>query len=176
MLEALQTAHAAGKISAWGVSNWTIPRIEAISAVARSAGIVPMAASSPHLSVAAWVRPPWPGSVSIAGPAQAAARAFHTRTQLPVLAWSPLASGFLSSGRGGGSVYQGASNLARRERVRALARERGFTAAQVALAYCLSQPFPVSVVVAVSTPEKMRENLQAPSIHLSAEEIRALEE
>jgi len=176
MVEALRMAHAAGKIGAWGVSNWSVPRIEAISAVARSAGLAPMAASSPHLSVAEWVRLPWPGSVSIAGPAQAAARAFHTRTQLPVLAWSPLASGFLTGSGSGSSTYRSAANLARRERVRVQARERGCTPAQVALAYCLSQPFPVSVVVAASTVEKMRENLQAPSIHLSAEEIRALEE
>jgi aryl-alcohol dehydrogenase-like predicted oxidoreductase len=133
-----------------------------------------MAASSPHLSLVDWVRPPWRDSVSIAGPAGLQARAFHARTQLPVLAWSPLGSGFLTSDRKGG-CYGSPANVSRRERVRALARERGWTPAQVGLAYLFSQPFPVSAVVAASSGEKMRENIAAAAFRLTAGELAALE-
>jgi aryl-alcohol dehydrogenase-like predicted oxidoreductase len=175
MVEALATAHRAGKIVAWGVSNWTVPRIEAIDAAARGAGLPPIAASSPHFSLVDWVRRPWSGSVSIAGPANREARAFHARTGLPVLAWSPLGSGFLTSDRTAGGCYASPANVARRERVRTLARQRGCTPAQVALAYLFSQPFPVSAVVAASTVEKMRENLAAVGMRLSPAEVEALE-
>jgi len=174
MVQALGEAHRAGKIRHWGVSNWACARIEAIQAAARQEGLPPMAASSPHFSLVDWVRPPWTGSVSIAGPANREARAFHARTQLPVLAWSPLGSGFLTS-KGSGGCYGSSANDTRRERVRALAREKGWTVAQVALAYLFSQPFPVSAVVAASTAEKMRENLAAAGLRLSPGEVQALE-
>jgi aryl-alcohol dehydrogenase-like predicted oxidoreductase len=174
IVETLATAHRAGKIQAWGVSNWTVARIEAIGAVARQAGLPPPAASSPHFSLVDWVRPPWTGSVSIAGAANREARSYHQRTQLPVLAWSPLGSGFLTSGADRG-CYGSAANVARRERVRALARERGCTPAQIALAYLFSQPFPVSAVVRASTGDKMREDLAAAAMRLTPAEVEALE-
>ena len=174
MVETLASAHRAGRILGWGVSNWSVPRIEAIRTAARAAGLPSMAASSPHFSLVDWVRPPWSGSVSIAGPANREARAFHARTQLPVLAWAPLGAGFLTSDRTGGT-YGSPANIARRERMRALAARRGWTPAQVALAYVFSQPFPVSAVVAASTVEKMRLNLEAAAMRLSADEVQALE-
>jgi len=175
IVETLGAALRAGKIQAWGVSNWTIARIQALEAAARQGGLPPMAATSPHFSLVDWVRPPWTGSVSIAGPANREARAFHQRTQLHVLAWAPLGSGFLTSERVGGGSYGSPANVARRERARTLARERGCTPAQLALAYLFSQPFPVSAVVAASTVEKMRRNLEAGTMRLSVDEVRALE-
>ncbi|HZJ52756.1 MAG TPA: aldo/keto reductase, partial [Myxococcaceae bacterium] len=154
MVRMLGAAHREGKFRAWGVSNWTVERIEAIQAAARQEGLPPMAASSPHFSLVDWARPPWTGSVSIAGPAGREARAFHAGTRLPVLAWSPLGAGFLISNETGG-CYGSPANVARRERARTLARERGWTVAQLALAYLFSQPFPVSAVVAASTGAKM---------------------
>ena len=174
MIEVLLEAHRAGRIAGWGVSNWTVPRLEALDRAARAAGLPPLAASSPQFAVVDWVRPPWTGSVSIAGPARREARAFHARTRIPVLAWAPLASGYLSSERSGGA-YASPENAARRDRVRALARDRGCTPAQVALAYLFSQEFPVSAVVAASTVEKMRENLAAAGLRLSRAEVEALE-
>ncbi|HZW90567.1 MAG TPA: aldo/keto reductase [Myxococcaceae bacterium] len=174
MVRTLAAAHRSGKFGGWGVSNWTIARIEELQAAARCEGLPPMAASSPHFSLVDWVRPPWSGSVSIAGTAGRDARAFHARTRLPVLAWSPLGAGFLVSDERGG-CYGGPANVARRERARVLARERGWTVAQVALAYLFSQPFPVSAVVAASTGEKMRDNVAAAGFRLTAAEVEALE-
>jgi aryl-alcohol dehydrogenase-like predicted oxidoreductase len=174
MVRTLGAALREGKILGWGVSNWSVERIEAIRAAARQEGLPPMSASSPHFSLVDWARPPWTGSVSIAGPAGRDARAFHARTRLPVLAWSPLGAGFLTSNETGGCYGSGA-NVARRERARTLARERGWTVAQVALAYLFSQPFPVSAVVAASTGAKMRENVAAAAFRLTPAELEALE-
>lgn len=174
IVRTLAAALQGGKIGGWGVSNWSIARIEALQAAAQAQGLPPMAASSPHLSLVDWVRPPWSGSVSIAGPAGRQARAFHARTQLPVLAWSSLGAGFLTS-EGEGGPYGGPANVARRARARAMARERGWTVAQLALAYLFSQPFPVSAVVAASTGQKMRENVAAAGFRLTAREVEALE-
>jgi aryl-alcohol dehydrogenase-like predicted oxidoreductase len=173
--ETLARAHRAGKLQDWGVSNWTVDRIEAIGPVARLAGLPPLAASSPHFSLVDWVRPPWTGSVSIAGASNREARSFHQRTQLPVLAWSPLGSGYLVAGADRGGSYASEANAARRERVRTLARERGCTPAQIALAWLFSQPFPVSAVVRASSGERMRENVAAAAMRLTPAEVQALE-
>ncbi len=175
MVLTLRDAHRAGRILAWGVSNWTHTRIQAIDQLAQQEGLPPMAASSPHDSVFDWIRTPWPGSVSIAGAANRAARAFYERTQLHVLAWGPLGSGFLLSDRRGSRYYRSAANLARKQRLQELASQHDATPAQIALAFLFHQPFPVSAVVAASTVEKMRSNLAASAIRLSRAELDSLE-
>lgn len=80
LAEFLLRAQESGKIKAFGVSNWHHTRIEQLG--------LDIAASSPHFSLHTWKKPPFQGCVSIAG--DQAALAFYTRTQIPVLAWSPL--------------------------------------------------------------------------------------
>lgn len=178
VLQALSGFQREGKIGAYGVSNWSHARIQEANEYARSHDLPLVAASSPHFSLLDWVSPPWPGCVSIAGPAGAEARSFHARTQTPVLAWSPLGSGFFSGRalpRSCRKTYGSPANFSRRERAETLARKRGVSAAQVALAYLFHQPFPVSAVVAASTAEKMRHNLEATRLELGAAEVHWLE-
>lgn len=176
LAQAFAAFHRAGKIGAWGLSNWAHDRIARLDALARAAGAPPVAASSPHFSLLEWSAVPWRGSVSIAGEAGREARAFHERTQLPVLAWSPLGRGaFSAHGGGQRATYGGAANVARRERAERLARERGVTPAQVALAYVLCQPFPAFAIAATRSPENMKKNLEAATLHLTPRDLAWLE-
>jgi aryl-alcohol dehydrogenase-like predicted oxidoreductase len=175
MVVTLRDAHRAGKILSWGVSNWAHTRIQAIDQVARQAGLPPISASSPHFSVFEWIRTPWTGSVTIAGAANLEARAFYQRTQLHVLAWGPLGSGFLVSDRRARRFYGSAANFTRKERLYALASQHDATPAQIALAYLYHHAFPVSAVVAASTVDKMRSNLASTTIRLSRAEMDSLE-
>jgi aryl-alcohol dehydrogenase-like predicted oxidoreductase len=187
LVEALGAWVRAGKVGAWGVSNWGPARLAAADAHARAAGLPPPAVSSPHFSLLDWVRVPWPGCVSLAGEAGAEARAFHARTGLPVLAWSPLGHGFLSdkleAGKAPGDAalkdavrtYGSEANWARKARCAEVARARGVSPAQVALAWLFHQPFPVSAVVAASTAGRMKSNLEAAALRLTASEVHYLE-
>jgi aryl-alcohol dehydrogenase-like predicted oxidoreductase len=181
LLETLTMFQRQGKLGAWGVSNWTHQRIRALSMLAQSAGVPSVAASSPHFSLLEWVKPPWNGCVSIAGESHSEARAYYETAQLPVLAWSPLGSGFFSPRRGWASAsrslrtYGSRSNFARRRRAEELAKKYDRSPAQIALAYLYSQPFPVFAVVAASTTQHMMSNLEATSLRLSMNEIRWLE-
>ena len=139
-------------------------------------GVPLPAASSPHFSLLEWKRPPWSGCVSVAGEAQHEARAFYTATQLPVLAWAPLGSGFFAEQVGGGArVYDTRANHARKERAAELGKRLGLLPTQVALAYLFSQPFPVSAIVSTRLAHNMRSNLAAARHRLSEREIRWLE-
>jgi len=177
ILESLVSFQRQGHIKAWGVSNWSHERIAALGALASAAGLPPVAASSPHFSLAEWASVPWKGCVSIAGDANRDARAFYARTQLPVLAWSPLGRGFFSGdgGKKDQETYAIPANFARRQRAEKLASKYEMTAANIALAYLFSQPFPVFAVVAASTAEKMKNNLAATTLRLPKSEVRWLE-
>jgi aryl-alcohol dehydrogenase-like predicted oxidoreductase len=179
ILEGLATLEREGKFGAWGVSNWTHERIRALDALAHAAGVSRPAASSPHFSLVEWTRLPWKGSTSISGDANRDARAFYASTQMPVLAWSPLGRGFFSAHEEPSGdaqrTYGTAANVARKRRAEELGHKVHATAAQVALAYVLRQPFPAFAIVATSTPEKMRSNLEAAQIPLSESQARWLE-
>lgn len=170
-----------GKLAAFGVSNWSHARLGAARRYCTSRGQPQPVASSPHFSLLQWVKVPWPGCISIAGPAGSLARAYYTAEQVPVLAWSPLGSGFFSlrneiaHGTACQLVYGSEANRLRRLRVNALAARRGVPASAVALAYVLGQPFPSSVIVAASSVERMAENLRAVDLQLSPDELRELE-
>jgi aryl-alcohol dehydrogenase-like predicted oxidoreductase len=173
IVDALAGHQRAGKIGAWGVSNWTHARIAAIDAVARAAAVPGVAASSPHFSLLEWREPPFNRCVSIAGDANRDARAFYGRTRIPVLAWSPLGTGFFS--RRGSSLYATDANAARRRRAEVLAERHGVTAAQVALAYVFHQSFPAFAIVSASSADHMKSNLAAAALRLGDDDLRWLE-
>jgi len=189
LVEALAGFQREGKIAAYGVSNWSVRRVQAAVDAANARGLPALAASSPHHSLFDWVSPPWAGCVSAAGPNGAEMRALHERMQLPLLAWSPLGRGFLSPRVTRGlrpgplqleaklclRTYGSDANFGRRERLYALAEKRGVKPGQLALAYVLQQPFPSFAIVASSAAERMKQNLEAANLQLTEAERRFLE-
>jgi len=128
--------------------------------------------------------------LSISGQREAAAREWYTQNQMPLLAWSPLASGFFSGrfrrdnlhlfgerewDRVSIQSYATEANFHRLDRARELAAEKGLTAAQIALAYVLNQPMNVFVVVGSSSGEKFRLNIEACSVNLTRQETAWLD-
>lgn len=181
-VECLNEQLRAGKIRAFGGSNWSIERIEEANAYARAHGIVGFSASSPNLALAEWNEPMWAGCVTASSPA---ARAWYKAAQLPVFAWSSQASGFFT-GRfspqdrnepGIQDVVRcwfNEANFERLERARRLAEEKGVSANQVALAYVLCQPFPVFALIGPRSIEETRSSLEALRITLTPHELRWL--
>jgi aryl-alcohol dehydrogenase-like predicted oxidoreductase len=186
ILEVFTKFQKQGKIKAWGVSNWSHSRIAAMNQLARKSGLPPMAASSPHFSLASWIRMPWSQSVSLAGEENQDERAYYEKEQLSVLAWSPLGHGFFSnwieskqewnSNAETLRVYGSPANFQRRERAQALAQKYNVSCPQIALAYLFHQKFPVFAVVSASTVEKMKKNLEATRLRLLEDEVRWLED
>lgn len=107
-----------------------------------------------------------------------------------LIPWSPLARGFLAGTRdrqGGGTKRAESDAFAREmyfrdndfeilERVQDLARRRGVTPAQVALAWLLHRPGVVAPIVGVTKMQHLEEAVAALEIGLSEEEMAYLEE
>ena len=173
IVEALNEHRRAGRILAFGGSNWTHERIQAANDYAAAHGLQPFTASSPNYGLAEQVLDPWgPGCVTLSGPQNTAARAWYRDSQMPVLAYSSLGRGFFS-GRitlenfeeAKGSLdkacltaYCHDINFRRLARAMSLAEERGATVPQIALAYILRSPLNVFPLIGAATGEEFAQN------------------
>ena len=110
--------------------------------------------------------------------------------QIGLLVWSPLAGGLLS-----GKFYregEGPENSRRasfdfppvdKERtfnvvdvMREIAAGHGMSVAQIALSWLLHQPMATSVIIGAKNDEQLTDNLTAPEVELSADELARLNE
>jgi aryl-alcohol dehydrogenase-like predicted oxidoreductase len=167
--DALLAEVAAGRIGAFGVSNWTIERTRELRAHLDAAGADHLRAFSNHFSLARMISPPWPGCLALT---TQDLRALG-ELDVAVLAWSSLATGFFA-GRDT-PHWDNADNRARRDRAAALAERLGTSAPAIALAYVLHQPEHVRPVVGTRSEAHLDEALAAASIRLSAEDVAWLE-
>ena len=175
----LNEHHAAGRIGAFGGSNWSVARVQEANAYAAARGLQGFTLVSNNFSLARMVEPVWGGCISAS---DAESRAWFTQTQAALFAWSSQARGFFlpqPPPRIGNSptedeivrCWHSDDNFQRRERALALARERGVEAINVALAYVLCQPFPTFALFGPRTLEEIRTSLPGLTMDLSPEEL-----
>ena len=186
IVDALNEHVRAGRIHAFGVSNWTHQRIEAANAYAQTKRLESFVASSPQFSLADSLDEPWPLCISISGSSGSIAREWYGQTQMPLLIWSPLASGFFSGRFRRDNLYlfgerewdevavrtyANEANFQRLDRASILADEKGLTAAQVALAYVMNHPMNLFAVVGPHSGEKFKANIEASEVQLTPQEM-----
>ena len=183
IVEALNEHKSAGRIRAFGVSNWTVERIEEANEYAEKHALTGLAASSPQFSLAEQVAEPWANCVTITGDRQPR-RQWYIDTQMPLMPWSSLGWGFffgdykpqdLADEQKRASVpalrcYGSEANFRRRERAERLAAEKGASIAQIVLAWVLRQPMNVFPLVGPVTVEQAEDCAGAVEVNLSPEE------
>ena len=189
IVEVLNEHLQEGRIQAFGGSNWSPERLREANDYAIENGLTPFAASSPNLSLAVQAEEPWPDCVSISGDEGAEDRRWYEVTRMPLFTWSSLAGGFFSGrftrdnldtfetylDRLCVETYCQEENFGRFDRAGTLAREKGLTVPQVALAYVLDQPLEVFALVGCNTGEEFRANVEAGVVGLTPEELAWLE-
>lgn len=189
IVEVLNEHQAAGRIHAFGGSNWSHERIQVANEYAAAHGLVPFAASSPNFSLAEQVKEPWPNCLSISGPQGETARAWYRQNGLPLFTWSSLAGGFFSGRFSRDNLdsfdsyldklcvesYCYEDNFKRLDRARQLAGEKGLTLPQIALAYVLSQPLNIFALVGCQSGAEFKANVEASQVKLTPEEIAWLD-
>jgi len=187
IIDALNEHLQAGRIHAFGVSNWTHERLSKANRYAYEEDLKHFTASSPNFSLAQIVEDPWEGCVSLSGPRNAAAREWYLSRRMPVLAWSSLGGGFLSGRYSRQSMaamdkpdfcvrcFGGQENLARLERAAELGRQMGLSVPQVAVAYLLNQPLEVYPLVGCRGGQHIQELTAAVEAPLSPQQLTWLE-
>lgn len=149
----------AGKIRAFGGSNWTTERLREANAYAREHGLVGFTFNSPNLSLAKAKEPYWPGCVS----ADDEMLEWHEQEQFPLFSWSSQARGFFTgrfsredrSNADLVRVFYNEANWARYDRAAELANQKGVSTIQIALAYVLNQPFPACALIGPQNREEL---------------------
>ena len=110
--------------------------------------------------------------------------------QLGLMTWSPLAGGFLTGkfdrdGKGPAHSRRNEFDFPVIDKPRAfqcieamrpIATHHEATVAQVALAWLLAQPQVSSIIIGAKNKEQLRENIAAGNLHLSGEDMAALNE
>jgi aryl-alcohol dehydrogenase-like predicted oxidoreductase len=189
IVETLNEHQRAGKIHVFGGSNWSHGRIRDANAYAAAHGLTPFAVSSSAFSLAEMIHEPWPGCISIAGEAGAAARAWYLEQAMPILAWSSLAGGFLSGRFTSDNqdtftseadlralyAYGSEANFRRLARAQELATDKQCTLAQIAVAYVLNQPLDMYALIAPVNGGEVAQNIAAANLKLTPAEIAWLD-
>ena len=177
-IDVLNEHYRAGRIRAFGGSNWSVERIEAANEYARAKGLAGFAAVSNNFSLARMIEPPWPGCIAASDPES---RAWFARTQMPLMAWSSTARGFFVwgdrnnlSNPGLVQSWYSEDNFQRLERAKELATQRGVLPVQIAMAYVLCQPFPTFALFGPASLAEKHASLRALDIELTSEEIKWL--
>jgi diketogulonate reductase-like aldo/keto reductase len=143
---ALQSLVAAGHIGAWGVSNFNVADMGELSAVVAASGGPGCATNQVYYSP------------SERGP-EFDLLPWMRQHAMPLMAYSPIDQG----------------RLAWDATLAAIGAPRGLTAAQVALAWVMSQPGVLAIPKAVSLPH-LRQNLAAAGVKLDAAERQQIDQ
>ena len=189
LVDCLSDHADAGRIHAFGGSNWTIERLQAANDYAAANGRTPFVVSSPNFSLAVQHKPVWADCLTIGGPAEADTRAWYRKTNMALVTWSSTARGFFSGRITSANQEEMADkfwecdreafwypdNFQRLDRAYELAEEKGVSVAHIAVAFVLSYSLNVFALVGSATPEEVRINAAAVDIELTPEEIAWLD-
>lgn len=179
-IDAMEEERAQGRVRAYGVSNWTIDRVEQATAYATKNGKAGLAALSNHFSLAEAYAVPWDGCVHVT---DQASREWLRTSGMPLLPWSSQARGFFT-GRAHPDdrsdeelvrCYYSDTNFTRLARAEELATRLGVPTTAVALAYVLHQPFPTFPLIGPRTLTETHGSLRALDVTLTEEQVTWLE-
>ncbi|HYQ66512.1 aldo/keto reductase [Actinophytocola sp.] len=179
-VDAMEAERAAGRVRAYGVSNWTLDRVSGAASYAASHGQAGFAALSNHFSLAEAYDVPWAGCEHVTDPAS---RKWLLDHDLALLPWSSQARGFFTGrarpdDRSDAELvrcYYSDTNFARLARAEELAATLGVPTTAVALAYVLHQPFPTFPLIGPRTLTETHGSLRALDIPLTPAQVSWLD-
>ena len=181
LFDVLEAHRRAGRIRAYGVSNWSTQRITEAMRYTAAQGYAGIAVNNPSFSLAHINEPRWEGCVY----ADHDDIHWHEKTQMPLFSWAAQASGFFTGlftpenapNPDIKRVYYNQGNWERFRRAGQLAAVKGknFTANHIALAYVLNQSFPTCAVIGPQTTAELTASFSALPIKLTLQELAWLD-
>jgi len=160
---------------AFGGSNWTIERFEAVNEYAKANGKQGFAVLNNNLSLARMVEPVWGGCIHAS---DSASRKWLEETGTAQFAWSSQARGYflpegerMKLGADNFACWDAPDNRARRGRAEELAAKKGCTPINIAAAYVINQSFPSFAIIGPRAIHETATSLPALDVELTAEEV-----
>ncbi|ASK64822.1 oxidoreductase [Brachybacterium avium] len=170
----------AGRIRAYGGSNWTPERVDEANAYAKANGRAGFTILSNHFGLAEALDVPWKGCVHATDPQS---KAWLEDRGIALLPWSSQARGFFTGrahpeDRSDAELvrcYYSDDNFERLARAEELGRERAVPATAIALAYVLHQKFPTFALFGPRSIAEMRSSTLGLGVELSESELAWLD-
>lgn len=181
LVDALIAEQQAGRIRAFGCSNWSVPRIEAAQAYAASIGHGGFSACQPMWGLAEPNRETAMMS-GLGGYYEDGYQALHA-SGLAMIPYSGQSRGFFSKLAEGGeaaladdlkALYLNDANRKRLPVVQRIAAELGVSINQVALAYLLCQPHLTIPIIGASRAEQLNDTVAAAALQLTPAQLAEL--
>jgi len=179
LMDRLEYHREQGKITSYGVSNWSTGRIrEAIDYCAKTR-YQGLSLNEPSYSLATVAEPRWPGTVYIS---DEDARMF-TDMGLPVFSFSPLGAGYFAGNffnedavvnEGIRKAYFTDINEEKYRRATQIASGHETDVPAVALSYITCQDLLLAPIIGPKTPDECRACLKAVTLRLTPQEIEYL--
>ncbi len=184
IVDVLNELQAAGHMTVFGVSNWSLPRLKEAKTFAERNRLHYFSVVSNQFSLARILDVWWNKEgaywywMTASNPEF---RRWFEETQMVLMPWSSQASGFFVAQKQGvpdvfdlARCWHSEDNFKRRERAFELARKYGVEATNIALAWVLCQKFPVYPLIGPRQPDETRSCMRALDITLSDQELRWL--
>lgn len=175
-VDVLDEHFRAGRIKAYGGSNWSTARFDEANAYAEANGKQPFTLLSNHLSLARAYDVPWAGCRHVSDDES---QAWLRERQVALFPWSSQARGFFT-GRAKPEdtsdeelvrCFYSDANFERLRRARELAGKYGVEPTAIALAWLLHQQYPVFPLIGPRQISETRTSLPGLSVSLSAEDV-----
>ncbi|MEI6521496.1 MAG: aldo/keto reductase [bacterium] len=182
LVDAMNILKDTSKCTIFGVSNWSLPRLQEAKVYCKRNGKSFFSVLSNQFSLAEMYDTPWPGYLCYSANTPEF-RKWLWEEQIPLLPWSSQARGFFTD-RAGREIYgsdemqrcwYSDANFSRRDRAFQLAEKLGVEPINIALAYVLNQPFPTFPLVGPMRYRELWSCLSALEINLTEEQIGWLE-
>lgn len=171
----------AGRLKAFGGSNWSIERIKKANAYAKRKGLIGFSSVSNNFSLARMVNPVWEGCIAASDPDS---RKWFKKSQMPLLPWSSQARGFFVPERAQPNLtsdtvmlpasWYSDDNFQRQARAVELAKKKAVQPVTIALAYVLCQPFPTFPLIGPRAISEIKSSFEALTIELTPKELKWL--
>jgi aryl-alcohol dehydrogenase-like predicted oxidoreductase len=178
-VDVLDEHFKAGRITAYGGSNWSIERFDEANAYAEANGKQPFTLLSNHLSLARAYDIPWAGCRHVADDES---QNWLRERQVALFPWSSQARGFFTgrakpedrSDEDMVRWFYSDENFRRLDRARELAAAHGVEPTAIALAWLLHQPYPVFPLTGPLRVSETRTSTPGLSVTLTDEEMAYL--
>lgn len=185
IVELMNEFLTAGKIRAYGVSNWSHIRIDIANEYAYKRGLRPIEFSQPHFGLCEADKFFWIKCRSVTGKGNALAREWYRKSDVALQAYSPLCGGLLSGRVKSGELKSTKKNMSfamrrtfltprvveenaeRLRRAEELACETGYSVPQIALAWTLGQKYCAQALLGSSRPDNLLACIAASDIELT---------
>ena len=176
-VDALNRLHKAGRIGAFGGSNWSVARIKEANTYAAAKGLKPLTILNNNLSLAVMEKPVWTGCVTSN---TTETLSFLRQSKTTHVSWSSQARGYflsedlrsrLPADTSPETCFGSPANAERRIRAEKLAKQHGVSPHNIATAWVLAQSFPSLALVGPRSPGEIASTLPAFNVKLSPKEV-----